>query len=146
MAPVAASTAPATPATGCATRNGALPNSSITVCPDAAPVGGVIHVTIKGCATVDPAAGLPQIPAAALFFLGPDSWLGTDGGGGANVPFFPTKDSTEATASFTIPATYTGGNEKGGPYPTLTVTPGTDYSLTTDPAGECNVPFTVTAG
>jgi hypothetical protein len=116
------------------------------VCPDAAPVGGVVHVTVKGCASVDPAAGLPELAAAALFFLGPDSWLGTDGGGGANVPLYPRTGSTEATATFTIPATYTGGNEKGGPYPTLTVTPGTHYNFVTDPAGECNVPFTVTAG
>ena len=140
VAPVATSPGPGTLATGCATREGSLPGSSITVCPDAAPVGGVVHVTVKGCA--------PAAPAAALVFLGPGSWLGTDGGGGANVTFYPRTGSAEAAATFTIPATYTGGNEneKGGNYPTLTVKPGTSYDFVTDPAGGCNVPFTVTAG
>ena len=144
VAPVATSSGPGTPAPGCATREGSLPGSSITVCPDAAPVGGVVHVTVKGCAPGD----MPAMAAAALAFLGPGSWLGTDGGGGANVPFYPQTGSAEATATFTIPVTYTGGNEneKGGHYPTLTVKPGTSYSFVTDPAGGCNVPFTVTAG
>ena len=48
----------------------------------------------------------------------------------------------QATATFTIPATYPGGNQSG---PTLAVTPGTGYTFVTDPAGECNVAFTVTA-
>ena len=82
--------------------------------------------------------------AASLAFLGPNSWLGTNGGGGANVPFSPRTGSTQATAAFTIPATYTGGNENGGAYPTLKTTPGTDYTFTTDPAGECTIHFTVT--
>lgn len=140
-APVAA---PATrsPAAGCATAAGSgLPDSSITVCPAAGPVGSVVHVTIKGCAPVG--AGLPDVPAAGLFFLGPGSWLGTDGGGGANVPYSP-RTGSEATATFTVPATYTGGNQDG-PYPTLTVTPGTGYEFITDPAGRCRIPFTVTA-
>lgn len=127
-------------------RDGSLPNSSITVCPDEAPVGAVVHVTVKGCALVDPAAGLPDMAAAALFFLGPDSWLGTNGGGGASVPLSPPAGSSEATATFTIPATYTGGNENGGAYPTLRVTPGTGYDFVSDPAGDCSIPFTVTAG
>jgi hypothetical protein len=143
---VAASSAPGTAASGCARRTGVRPNSSITVCPDAAPVGGIVHVTIKGCALVNPPAGLPDVAAAALFFLGRDSWLGTNGGGGAYVPFSPQSGSGEATATFTVPATYKGGNEKAGPYPTLPVAPGTRYSFVTDPAGECNAPFTVTAG
>ncbi|HEY1701780.1 MAG TPA: hypothetical protein VGG75_18905 [Trebonia sp.] len=112
------------------------------MCPDAAPVGSVVHVTIKGCAPTG--AGLPDLPAADLHFLGPDSWLGTNGGGGANVPFSP-KTGFEATATFTIPATYTGG-EENGTYPAVPVTPGTQYAFTTDPAGECSVPFTVTRG
>lgn len=120
----------------CATATGSeLPNSSITVCPAAGPVGSVVHVTIKGCA--------PGMPAAALAFLGPNSWLGTGGGGGVNVPYSPHTGSA-ATATFTIPATYTGGNKDGGPYPTLTVRPGTGYEFITDPAGECHVPFSVT--
>ena len=84
--------------------------------------------------------------AAALFFLGPDSWLGTNGGGGVSVPLSPPIGSSEATATFTIPATYTGGNENGGAYPTLRVTPGTGYDFISDPAGDCGIPFTVTAG
>ena len=94
---------------------------------------------------MDPSAGLPETAAAGLFFLGPDSWLGTNGGGGANVPFSPRVGSTQATATFTIPATYTGGNENGGAYPTLKTTPGTGYVFATDPAGECTIHFTVTA-
>lgn len=140
--PVAPSTA-ATATIGCASAAGSLAHSSITVCPASAPVGGVVHITIKGCTMVNPAAGLPETAAAGLFFLGPDSWLGTNGGGGANVPFSPRTGSTRATATFTIPATYTGGNEHGGPYPTLRTTPGTGYEFATDPAGECMVHFTV---
>lgn len=140
-APVTAS-APATtsPAAGCATAAGALAHSSIAVCPAAGAVGSVVHVTIKNCAPTG--SGLPDLPAADLHFLGPKSWLGTNGGGGATVPFSP-RTGSEATATFTIPATYTGGNENG-PYPTLNVTPGTGYEFITDPAGECHVPFTVT--
>jgi hypothetical protein len=115
-----------------------LPVASITVCPDQAPVGGTVHITIKGC------AGSEDFPAAGLYFLGPDSWLGTDGGGGKNVPYSPETGSREATAAFVIPASYTGGNENG-PYPTLLTRPGR-YVFITDPAGECYVPFTVTAG
>lgn len=146
----AQSAAPASAATpvaasrggGCATRPGysGVPGSSITVCPDAGPVGTVVHVTIKSCAPTGD--GLPDVPAGDLRFLGPDSWLGTNGGGGDDVPFSP-RTGSEATATFTIPSTYTGGNENG-PYPTLPVKPGTGYSFVTDPAGECNVPFTVT--
>jgi hypothetical protein len=84
------------------------------------------------------------MPAAGLFFLGPNSWLGTDGGGGANVPYSP-KTGSAANATFTIPAIYTGGNQDGAPYPQLTVAPGSGYEFITDPAGECHVPFTVTA-
>lgn len=130
--------------TGCASAKGSLAGGSITICPAAAPVGAVVHITIKNCTTVDPAAGLPELAAASLAFLGPNSWLGTNGGGGANVPFSPRTGSTQATAAFTIPATYTGGNENGGAYPTLKTTPGTDYTFTTDPAGECTIHFTVT--
>jgi hypothetical protein len=141
-APTTASSSAA--GTGCASAKGSLAGSSITVCPAAAPVGAVVHITIKDCTTVDPAAGLPEMAAASLSFLGPNSWLGTNGGGGANVPFSPRTGSTQATAAFTIPATYTGGNENGGAYPTLKTTPGTDYTFTTDPAGECTIHFTVT--
>jgi hypothetical protein len=143
-APVATASTPATTssAAGCATATGSgLPDSSITVCPAAGPVGSVVHVTIKGCAPVG--HGLPDVPAAGLFFLGPDSWLGTNGGGGANVSYSP-RTGSGATATFTIPATYTGGNQDG-PYPTLTVMPGTGYEFITDPAGQCHIPFTVTA-
>ena len=107
-------------------------------------MGGIVHVTFKNCATVDPAAGLPEMAAASLSFLGPESWLGTNGGGGANVRFSPAIGSTQATATFAIPATYTGGNTTGGAYPKDKTTPGTDYTFATDPAGECTIHFTVT--
>ena len=146
--PPATASAPSTPSpfssgvavatNGCATMTQSLPVASITVCPDQAPVGGTVHITIKGC------AGSEDFPAAGLYFLGPDSWLGTDGGGGKNVPYSPETGSREATATFVIPASYTGGNENG-PYPTLLTRPGR-YVFITDPAGECYVPFTVTAG
>jgi hypothetical protein len=137
----AMSSAPA-PAPSCATKAGAgIPDSSITVCPDAGPVGSVVHVTIRHCAPTG--SGLPDLPAAALFFLGPNSWLGTNGGGGAYVRYAPQTGS-QATATFTIPATYIGGNQHG-PYPTLSVTPGRGYAFATDPAGECTIAFTVTA-
>ncbi len=103
----------------------------------------MVQVTIAGCAPTGP--GLPDVPAAALFFLGPGSWLGTDGGGGAPVNFAP-QTGDKATATFTIPATYTGGNENGPPYPTLATEPGSEYVFVTDPAGECNVHFTVLPG
>jgi hypothetical protein len=142
-ASVAATSAPASATAGCASSPAApgagLAGGSITVCPDAAPVGGVVHVTIAGCAPTS--SGLPDLPAAGLFFLGPDSWLGTNGGGGAEVDYAP-KTGHQATATFTIPATYTGGNPDG-PYPTLATKPGSDYQFVTDPAGECNVKFTV---
>jgi hypothetical protein len=143
-ASVAATPTPASVAAGCASSRvepvaGVQASGSITVCPDAAPVGGVVHITIAGCAPAG--SGLPDLPAAALSFLGPDSWLGTNGGGGANVSFAP-KTGHLATATFTIPATYTGGNENG-PYPALDTKPGNGYQFVTDPAGDCNVRFTV---
>jgi hypothetical protein len=116
----------------------------ITVCPAAAAVGGVVHVTIENCTTVDPAAGLSEVAAASLSFLGPESWLGTNGGGGANVRFSPAIGSAQATATFVVPATYIGGNKTGGIYPKEKTTPGTDYTFATDPAGECTIHFTVT--
>ena len=135
------SSAPA-PAPSCASKPGPdIPDSSITECPDSGPVGSVVHVTIKHCSPTG--NGLPDIPAAALFFLGPNSWLGTNGGGGAFVRYSP-QTGPQATATFTIPATYTGGNQHG-PDPTLQVKPGTGYEFVTDPAGECNIAFTVTA-
>ena len=137
----AMSSAPAL-APSCASAPGDdIPDSSITVCPDAGPVGSVVHVTIKHCSPTG--NGLPDIPSAGLFFLGPKSWLGTNGGSGADVRYSP-QTGHEATATFTIPATYTGGNQHG-PYPTLAVTPGTGYEFATDPAGECHLAFTVTA-
>lgn len=139
---IPASATPTTAPAACASATGSLPGSSITVCPAAAPVGAVVHITIKNCTVVDPGAGLPVMAAADLMFLG-DSWLGT-GGGGNNVPFSPRTGSTQATANFTIPATYTGGTEKAGPYPTLRTTPGR-YEFATDPAGQCAVRFEVTA-
>jgi hypothetical protein len=138
----AAMTSATAPPPSCASAPGAdIPDSSITVCPDAGPVGSVVHVTIEHCAPTG--NGLPDLPAAGLFFLGPKSWLGTNGGGGAYVPYWP-QTGHQATATFTIPATYTGGNQHG-PYPTLAVTPGTGYEFATDPAGECHIAFTVTA-
>lgn len=138
------SSASATPSSTCSSATGSLPGSSITVCPAAASVGAVVHVTVKGCAQVDPAAGLPESAAAGVFFLGPKSWLGT-GGGGINVPFSPHTGSIRATAAFTIPATYVGGSESGGPYPILATKPGPGYEFATDPAGLCTIHFTVTA-
>jgi hypothetical protein len=135
------SSAPA-PAPSCGSAPGdEIPDSSITVCPDAGPVGSVVHVTIKHCSPTG--NGLPDMPAAALFFLGPNSWLGTNGGSGAYVRYSP-QTGPQATATFTIPATYIGGNQHGA-YPTLQVTPGTGYEFATDPAGECHLAFTVTA-
>lgn len=56
---------------------------------------------------------------------------------------FAPSTGSSATATFTIPATYTGGNQNPGPYPTLRTKPGTGYAFMTDPAGECDVHFTV---
>jgi len=144
-APAVSPSAPAmssAPAPSCASKPGAgIPGSSITVCPDAGPVGSVVHVTIKHCAPTG--NGLPDLPAAAMFFLGPKSWLGTNGGGGAFVQYAP-QTGPQATATFTIPAIYIGGNQHGA-YPKLPVTPGTGYHFATDPAGACSIAFTVTA-
>jgi hypothetical protein len=45
---------------------------------------------------------------------------------------FSPRTGSEATATFTIPATYTGAREDGA-YPTLKVAPGTGYQFITDP-------------
>ena len=146
-APVAGSAAAASATAGCrsspvAPADGVQEGGSITVCPDAAPVGGVVNVTIAGCSPMG--SGLPDLPAAGLFFLGPGSWLGTNGGGGAVFKFAP-QAGRQATATFTVPATYTGGSEIG-PYPMLATKPGSGYKFVTDPAGECSVHFTVLPG
>jgi hypothetical protein len=140
---VATTAAPTAAGVKCATAQGTLPDSSITVCPASAPVGEAVRITIKGCIRFDRFTGLPEMPASDLFFLGPNSWLGSDGGG-IDVPFAPHSGSVEATATFTVPPTYVGGNEKGGPYPTLRTKAGTGYEFVTDPAGACKVHFTVT--
>jgi hypothetical protein len=44
------------------------------VCPDHAPVGAIVHITIQGCDT-------PARAAASLDFLGPSSFIGSSGGG-----------------------------------------------------------------
>lgn len=126
----------------CATARGTLPDSSITVCPASAPVGEAVRITIKGCIRFDRFTGLPEMPASDLFFLGPNSWQGADGGG-IEVPFSPRVGSVEASATFTVPPTYVGGDKKGAPYPTLKTEPGTGYEFATDPAGACKVHFTV---
>ena len=111
------------------------PASSITVCPDRAPVGGVVHITLQGC-------DVPPVAAAALEFLGPSSFIGSSGGG-AGVPF-KTAGGDRATATFTIPAAYIGGATGVSPNPTLPVRPGGHYAFATYPAAICDVPFTVT--
>jgi hypothetical protein len=112
------------------------PASSITVCPGRAPVGAVVHITLQSCNT-------PR-PPAALVFLGPSSWIGS-GGAGNPVPFKIVGGDRYA-ATFTIPATYVGGENGASPNPTLPVRPGDHYAFATYPAGICNVPFTVTGG
>jgi hypothetical protein len=113
------------------------PASSITVCPGRAAVGAMVHVTLRGCNT-------PSRAPAALVFLGPSSWVGS-GGGGNPVPFRMV-GSDRFTASFTVPATYVGGETGASPNPTLPVRPGDHYAFATYPAGICDVPLTVTGG
>jgi hypothetical protein len=95
-----------------------------------------VHVTVAGC------AGIPNQPAGSLVFLGPDNWVGS-GGGGISVDFTP-HTGHQATATFTIPATYTGGY-RPGPNPTLAVKAGSGYYFATYPVGLCSVRFTVLA-
>jgi hypothetical protein len=113
------------------------PASSITVCPGRAAVGAMVHVTLRGCNT-------PSRAPAALVYLGPSSWVGS-GGGGNPVPFRMV-GSDRFTASFTVPATYVGGETGASPNPTLPVRPGDHYAFATYPAGICDVPLTVTGG
>ena len=113
------------------------PASSITVCPGRAPVGAVVHVTLQGC-------NIPSRPPAALVFLGPSSWIGS-GGAGDPVPF-ERAGGDRFTATFTIPATYVGGETGASPNPILPVRPGGHYAFATYPAAQCYVPFTVTGG
>ena len=113
------------------------PASSITVCPGRAAAGAVVHITLQGC-------NIPSRPPAALVFLGPSSWIGS-GGAGNPVPF-KTAGGDRYTATFTIPATYVGGETGASPNPTLPVRPGDHYAFATYPAGICDVPFTVTSG
>jgi hypothetical protein len=111
------------------------PASSITVCPGRAAVGAAVHITLQGCNT-------PSRAPAALVFLGPSSWVGS-GGGGNPVPFRMV-GSDRFTASFTIPATYVGGETGAAPNPALPVRPGDHYAFATYPAGICDVALTVT--
>lgn len=113
------------------------PASSITVCPARAAVGAVVHITLQGCNS-------PSRAPATLVFLGPSSWIGS-GGAGDPVPF-KMASGDRFTATFTIPATYVGGENGAVPNPTLPVRPGDHYAFATYPAGICDAPFTVTGG
>ena len=138
------SATPPSPDGGCASQShpanftfsGSLA-SSITVCPGRAAVGAVVHIALQNCNT-------PSRAPAALVFLGPSSWIGS-GGGGNPVPF-KMVGGDRFTATFTIPATYVGGETGTFPNPTLPVRPGDHYAFATYPAGICDVPFTVTGG
>ena len=138
------SATPPSPGGGCASQShpanfvfSGSPASSITVCPGRAAVGAVVQITLQGCNTP------PRAPAA-LVFLGPSSWIGS-GGGGNPVPF-KMVGGDRFTATFTIPATYVGGETGALPNPTLPVRPGDHYAFATYPAGICDVPFMVTGG
>jgi hypothetical protein len=138
----AGSATPPSPGGGCARQHhpanfafSGSPASSITVCPGRAAVGAVVHITLQGCNT-------PSRAPAALVFLGPSSWVGS-GGGGNPVPFRMV-GSDRFTASFTIPATYVGGETGAAPNPALPVRPGDHYAFATYPAGICDVALTVT--
>jgi hypothetical protein len=129
---------------GCASRSHPVnfafsgsPASSVTVCPGRASVGAVVHITLQGCNT-------PSRAPAALVFLGPSSWIGS-GGGGDPVPV-KMVGGDRFIATFTIPATYVGGETGAIPNPTLPVRPGDHDAFATYPAGICDVPFTVTGG
>jgi len=113
------------------------PASSIIVCPGHAPVGAMVHITLQGCNT-------PSRPPAAVVFLGPSSWIGS-GGGGNPVPF-KIFGGDRFTATFTIPASYVGGETGAFPNPTLPARPGGHYAFATYPAAICDVPFTVAGG
>jgi hypothetical protein len=138
------SATPPSPDGGCASQShpanfafSGSPDSSITVCPGRAAAGAVVHITLQGCNT-------PSRAPAALVFLGPSSWIGS-GGAGNPVPF-KMAGGDRFTATFTIPATYVGGETGASPNPTLPVRPGDHYAFATYPAGICDVPFTVTGG
>ena len=138
------SVTPPSPGGGCASQShpanfafSGSPASSITVCAGRAAVGAVVHITLQGCNT-------PSRAPAALVYLGPSSWIGS-GGGGNPVPF-KMVGGDRFTATFTIPATYVGGETRTFPNPTLPVRPGDHYAFATYPAGICDVPFTVTGG
>jgi hypothetical protein len=146
VAPTAAAgrQSPAASPGGCASQShpanlssSGSPAASITVCPARAPVGAVVRITVQGCNT-------SSQPPAALVFLGPSSFIGA-GGAGNSVPFKRT-GGDRFTATFTIPATYVGGEHGASPNPTLPVKPGSHYAFATYPAGWCYVPFTVTGG
>lgn len=116
-------------APGCAT--GTRSAGSITVCPDAAPVGSTVTISGTGCHN--------PLQSVSAVFLGPRAWMGSSGGG-VDLEI-PVQDNHFRT-TFRIPSSYPAG---GDAQKTAPVTPGGHYAFAVDPAAECSVAFTVTA-
>lgn len=116
-------------APGCAT--GTRSAGSITVCPDAAPVGSTVTISGTGCHN-------PRQSVLAVF-LGPRAWMGSSGGG---VDLEIPVQGNHFRATFRIPSSYPAG---GDARKTAPVMPGVHYGFAVDPAAECSVGFTVTA-
>ena len=85
----------------------------------------------------DTPCGAPR-DEPTLVFLGPAAHIGSSGGGNP-VPY--RKVGAGFTAIYRIPSTYTSGGNVNRP---IRVTPGSNYSFATYPAGLCGAPFTVT--
>lgn len=101
-------------------------DGSMTVCPGTGPVGTSVTVSGSGCKYI-----------AALVFLGPGAYIGSQGGGD-EITIKPTQQG-DFNVKYTIPPTYASG---GGIHPTSGVVPGT-YHFGSYPADICSVPFQV---
>jgi len=120
-------TTPATTVTPeCSRRSG--PYGTLTVCPGSALVGATVTITASGCKNL-----------SALAFLGPLAYIGSSGGG-AQVPG-QISASGDFTIRYRIPASYGSG---GNVQQQIPVGPGSDYQISSYPAGECSAPIAVT--
>lgn len=88
--------------------------------------------------------GAGSLGNLSVVFLGPQSYVGS-GGGGNEVPkpYHPKGMGFEVT--YRIPSSYLSGEQPGKSPAPVAVTPGTGYSFGTYPAGGCTAPLTVTA-
>lgn len=107
---------------------GTGPYGTVSVCPGSAPVGSTVTISASsGCQNL-----------VSLDFLGPLAYIGSSGGGD-QVPGNPA--GGHFTIRYVIPASYGSG---GNVQEQIPVGPGSDYQISSYPAGECSAPLTIT--